>query len=1318
MAEQRHSGLSDSLTAELDRCMVRDRFALRKLIQSRGGKRGVGKGHRRRDQSVKGGRQSKDKRLAARIARSQALAESRRQSVPSVTYPEQLPISARVGEIRAALDKHQVVIVAGETGSGKTTQLPKICLEAGRGVFGVIGHTQPRRVAARTVGARIAEEVGVTFGEQVGYQVRFTDKTSPNTHVKVMTDGILLAETQHDRFLEQYDTLIIDEVHERSLNIDFLLGYLRRILPKRPDLKVIVTSATIDVQRFSRHFGNAPIVEVSGRTYPVEVRYHPLDADIKSVDADELQQRAIVEAVHELLQMEQNAKRPVGILVFLPGEREIRETAQLLRKSGLVGLEILPLYSRLANAEQNRVFADFRGRRIVLATNVAETSLTVPGIRYVIDPGTARVSRYSVRSKVQQLPVERISQASANQRKGRCGRLSDGICIRLYSEEDFEEREAFTQPEIMRTNLAAVILQMLMLRLGDIGEFPFVEKPDQRQVNDGFHLLFELGAVDHQRKITRLGKDMARFPVDLRFARMLLEGAKHGSLAEVLVITSALSVADPRERPYDARDAADKKHARFEDEQSDFTGFLNLWQYYEGQRQALSQGKLRKLCRQEFLAFMRMREWRDVHRELTVLCREQKLHVNETAAPYESVHRALLSGLLGFIGSKNGEHEYAGARNRQHFIFPGSTLFKRRPRWIVSSQLTQTSRLYGRVVAAIDKSWIEPLADHLVERTYSDVGFEPNQGEVLAFEEVTLYALPIVTRRRVHYGAIDSAEARSVFIQKGLVEGLLRSRAPFYRHNSKLLEEIDALESKARKRDIRVRNSVLYDFYDKRLPGHVCGRSDLDQWRKEMERQSPKLLHLQRDRLLARKVDLPEAAFPEAMIVDEMRLALHYHFDPQHEEDGVSVTVPVAVIRQIPQARLDWMIPGLLQEKCLALIRSLPKSVRKNFVPAQDYVERAVASLNYEGRPLVETLAEQLFRLTGVRVDAADFKEASLANHLRMNIRVVGRDGKILGSGRDLTRLRKEFAADAASDVGAGSPHALERKALRSWDFGDLPEHVELSRGGFKVRAYPALMDEKDSVAIMLHDSPLVARANMTAGLVRLLRLRLADQARYATKNVPGFKRFSLYYATIGNVDELLDDIVGAAFRYTFCEDRPPIRTQADFERRLDDRGALFERLNRVGLLVGDALEQAHEIRRQLESPVAARFPEASEDLSEQLMGMLGPGFLRRTPYRWLTQLPRYLKAARYRLEKLPETVLRDGESMAQVRRLAERLDGLTGPLRLSPECEPDVLQYRWMLEELRVSLFAQQLGTSLPVSGKRMDKQWEKVRMSGGGSA
>lgn len=1284
------------LAAQLNQCMVRDRFSLEQIA--------LGK----RRPARPGGGQAKGK-LDDLIKRSIDLAARRHAALPRVSYPEALPITARVDEIKRALNSHQVVIVAGETGSGKTTQLPKICLEAGRGVFGMIGHTQPRRVAARTVGARIAEELGVRFGEQVGYQVRFADKTTPLTHVKLMTDGILLAESQRDRFLDAYDTLIIDEAHERSLNIDFLLGYVRRILPRRPDLKVIVTSATIDVERFSRHFANAPIVQVSGRTYPVEVLYRPVDDEPRAQVADDAQQAAIVDAVEEVLRLESgHGKREAGILVFLPGEREIRETAQSLRRSKIPGLEVLPLYSRLSNAEQNRVFAGFTGRRVVLATNVAETSLTVPGIRYVIDTGVARISRYSLRSKVQQLPIERVSQASADQRKGRCGRLSDGVCIRLYAESDFEEREAFTQPEILRTNLAAVILQMLVLRLGDISRFPFVEMPDERQINDGFQLLFELGAVDHQREVTRLGKEMARFPVDMRFARMLIEAAKKGALSELLVIASALSVVDPRERPHESRAAADEKHVRFDDERSDFLGFWNLWEYYEGQRQALSQGQLRKLCQAEFLSFMRMREWRDVHRELTLLCRDMKLRMNDEPASYEAVHTALLTGLLGFVGSRDGEHEYLGARNRRYHIFPGSALFSKKPRWIVSGQLTQTSRLFGRNVASIDKSWIEPLAQHLVRRTYADIQFELNSGEVTAFEDVTLYSLPIVQRRKVNYAGVDPAQARAVFIQRGLVDGELRSKAAFYRHNNTLLAEVEALESKARKRDIMVRNTDLYDFYDKRLPANVCGRSDLDFWCRTADPEQPRKLYLTREQLLARDVNLSPQAYPESLAVNDLRLKLSYHFDPQHEDDGVSVTVPVAVLRDVPAAKVDWLIPGLLHEKCLALIRSLPKSVRKHFAPAAQYVDQALENMAFDGRPLAETFAERLFRLTGNRVNPADFRPEGIAHHLRMNIRIIDDKGKVLGTGRNLQQLVGEFAEAARVRLADRPRHPLEREGMSDWDCGVLPEFVEISRGALKQKVYPTFVDDGTSVAISLRDSPAEAWALMTDGLIRLFRLQLGDQVSYLKKNVPGFKKSALLYTTVGSAEALLEDVVHAVFRYTFCEGQAEVRSRETFQARLANRAELFEVMNRVGRFLAEICERSHRIRVQLSNPSGPAAAAMIEDVNQQLNRLVGPGFLRVTSMQWLANLPRFLKAIETRLDKGGSG--REVTAMEEVARFEQLLDSLPDWDRQS-----EAVHFRWMLEEFRVSLFAQQLGTSLPVSAKRLSKQWDRVRQSTG---
>ncbi|MCZ6502043.1 MAG: ATP-dependent RNA helicase HrpA, partial [Gammaproteobacteria bacterium] len=836
------------LKAQIDRCMIKDRFRFERELH---------------------GKYSREN-LANKIERSIQLAEKRQASAPKPTYPKNLPLSGKVQEISEAILASQVVIVAGETGSGKTTQLPKICLEINRGIYGTIGHTQPRRVAARTVAHRIAEELGVKFGEQVGYQVRFTDQTNPETHIKVMTDGILLAETQHDKFLETYDTLIIDEAHERSLNIDFLLGYIKRILPKRADLKVIITSATIDVERFSKHFNGAPIIEVSGRTYPVEVHYRPIAESTRARDSDELMYQGILEALHETNQLEKGRGEIGDVLVFLAGEREIREVAHLIRRSPLLNkggknLEVLPLYSRLGLSEQNRVFQRHSMRRVVLATNVAETSLTVPGIRYVIDPGFARISRYSYRSKVQQLPIEAISQASAEQRKGRCGRVSDGVCFRLYAQEDFEARPEFTQPEILRTNLASVILQMLQWRLGDMSKFPFLERPDQRQINDGFHLLNEIQAVDPQRKISRLGKDIVRFPVDLRLARMLLEAGRTGCLSEVLVIASALSVQDPRERPHEHQQAADEAHREYWHEQSDFMAFVNLWGLYEDERQKLTQNQLRKFCRQKYLSFMRMREWRDVHRQLHLRCRELNLKENSRPADYRSIHRALLSGLLGNIGEKTDDNEYTGARNRKHYIFPGSSQFKRRPKWIVSSELVETTRLFARNVAQIDTSWVEPLATHLVRRNFFEPHFDAAKGQVFVYEEVSLYGVVIVKKRRVDFASVNPVQAREIFIQEGLVSQQLESKAGFYRHNNLLISEVEKLESKSRKRDILVDFYALYEFYDQKLPANVVSEYELDAFRNVAEAKAPKLLYLDKAMLMKQQVTLSEKLYPDSI---------------------------------------------------------------------------------------------------------------------------------------------------------------------------------------------------------------------------------------------------------------------------------------------------------------------------------------------------------------------------------------------------------------------------------------------------------------------
>lgn len=1263
--------------------MIKDRFRFRKELHSK----------------------QKRPRLASRIEQSVQLADARREAVPRIEFPETLPITARADDIGKAIAANQVVIIAGETGSGKTTQIPKICLGIGRGVYGMIGHTQPRRVAARTVAHRIAEELGVNVGEQVGFQVRFTDQSAPGTHVKIMTDGILLAETQQDRFLEAYDTIIIDEAHERSLNIDFLLGYLKRILPKRPDLKVIVTSATIDVERFSKHFDAAPVIEVSGRTYPVEVLYRPLDEGSNSRDSDELLYQGVLDALGEIDSLQRKHKGARDVLVFLSGEQEIRELAHLIRRSE-AGFEVLPLYSRLGVAEQNRVFQPHQGRRVILATNVAETSLTVPGIGYVIDPGFARISRYSVRSKVQQLPIEPISRASAEQRKGRCGRISAGVCVRLYSEEDFLSRPEFMSPEILRTNLAAVILQMLSLRLGDMSKFPFVERPDQRQINDGFHLLMELKAVDGKRAITRLGREMTRFPVDLRLARMLLEAGKKGCLSEVLTIVSAIAIQDPRERPHDHQQAADEKHRRHWHEQSDFMALVNLWNFFEDSRQELTQNQLRRFCHENFLSFLRMREWKDNHRQLRLICKEMGMRENREAADYASIHRALLAGLLGNIGERVDEGEYLGARNRKHYIHPGSSQFKRKPRWIVSAELVETTRLFGRTVAQIDSEWVEPLAGHLVKRNYHEPFFDPERGQVFAHEEVMLYGISIIKRRRIDFGAVDPVRARQIFIQFGLVEQQLASNAGFYQHNARMIAEVENLESKSRKRDILVDSFTLYRFYDERLPANVLSEIDLDIWRKVAERSQPKLLYLRKEDLMRQEPALSASLYPDTLEVANTTLNLDYHFDPQHEHDGVSIKVPVAILRQVDEARLDWVIPGLLREKCLALIKSLPKALRRNFVPAPEYADRVLAAgLDYDGRPLHVVLAERLFRLTGVNVAADQFDIESIEKHLRMNIKVIGDDGELLDSSRNLEALVEKYAGQVDREFKRRAKHQVEVQAATDWQFGEIPDYVELEQSGVKLRGYPTIVDKGDSVAVEVVDNEVTATQLGREGLLRLLMLQLNDQKKYLEKNFPGFSRFSIYFATQGSREELLANLVEAVFRYTFIDDLPAVRTEAEFRERLENKQRLISNANMVAELVEQILPQRTEIERLLAQMQTDLNRHACADMRRQLDSLLAPGFISTTTVAWLRHYPRYLAAIRYRIDKMRGNLARDKESTAEIHKYQDRYESLD-----VSGLNEDLRSFRWMLEEYRVSLFAQPLGTSIPVSGKRLEKEWQRA--------
>ncbi len=1280
-----------SLEALLSHCMVSDGIAASRKLQGlkRAGSR---EGH------------PAWKRLAEELERSRERARRRAAARPRPEFAGELPVVAHRDAIEKAIATHQVVVIAGETGSGKTTQLPKICLDMGRGVRGVIGHTQPRRIAARSVATRIAEELGSELGREVGYKVRFRDRTHPDSYIKLMTDGILLAEIQGDRLLAQYDTLIIDEAHERSLNIDFLLGYLKQLLPRRPDLKLIITSATIDTERFSRHFDDAPVIEVSGRSWPVEIRYRPLEGEDEDMQDRDMQQ-AVLDAVDELAALGEG-----DILVFLPGEREIREVAEALRKHHPPHTEILPLYARLSSAEQNRVFAPHRGRRIVLATNVAETSLTVPGIRYVVDTGLARISRYSVRSKVQRLPVEKISQASANQRSGRCGRVAAGVAIRLYSETDFLGRPEFTDPEIRRTHLASVILQMAQLKLGPVERFPFVDPPDSRQVNDGYRLLQELGAMDDARRITPLGRRLARLPLDPRIGRMLLEAERHGALREVLIVAAALSIQDPRERPLESQQQADEAHRRFHHEASDFLSLLNLWEAYESQRRHLSHNKLRRWCKANFLSFVRMREWQEILGQLRGLVGEMGLRVNRQPAGYDAIHRSLLAGLLGNIATKIDDTTYQGARNIRLAIFPGSGLFKKRPKWIMAAQLVETSRLYAHLVAHIDPAWVEPLAGTRLKRSYSEPHWEKRPAQVAAWERVTLYGLTIVPRRRVNYGPIDPEVAREIFIREALVAGEYRTRAPFFRHNRALLEEIRELEHKSRRHDVLVDDETLYAFYDQRIPFGIYSGPRFERWRKQAEREDPKLLFLTREYLMQHgATQVNEARFPDHLSVNGVPLSLRYRFEPGHPADGVTLEVPVELLNQLEPARFEWLVPGLLEEKITALLRGLPKTERKNFVPVPDYARACMEALVPGDGSLLDALSAHLRRISGVEVTPALWKAVELPPHLAMNFRVVDDEGTILGEGRDLAALQSTLAGRAKAGFAARSRLPLEREGITRWDFGELPATVTFDRGGLTLKGYPALVDAGASVAIRVFDTPQAAREAMEGGLCRLFQLALADKMRYLRRNLPFDQSTRLRHAALGRGETLEDELLGAVTRQVFLAEGTDIRDADTFQRHLSQaRDRLLACANETCAVVTEILALHQRLRKRLEGSLSPAWIHSVGDMRDQLSRLVHPGFIRETPWCWMQQIPRYLKALELRLEKLQGGVERDLANLRQFRPLWERYLQWAEAAGEEPCHDERWVEYRWLLEELRVSLFAQQLGTRRPVSVKRLSRYFD----------
>ncbi|MFJ5847355.1 ATP-dependent RNA helicase HrpA [Streptomyces sp. NPDC092903] len=1248
--------------------------------------------------------------------------------LPALTYPEQLPVSQKKDEILEAIRDHQVVIVAGETGSGKTTQIPKICMELGRGVRGMIGHTQPRRIAARTVAERIAEELKTPLGEAVGWKVRFTDQVNQDaTFVKLMTDGILLAEIQTDRELLAYDTIIIDEAHERSLNIDFLLGYLARLLPKRPDLKVVITSATIDPERFARHFGEAPIVEVSGRTYPVEVRYRPL-LEEESEDADRDQITAICDAVDEL-----QDEGPGDVLVFLSGEREIRDTADALGKRNLRHTEVLPLYARLSHAEQHRVFQRHTGRRVVLATNVAETSLTVPGIKYVIDPGNARISRYSHRTKVQRLPIERISQASANQRKGRCGRTSDGICIRLYSEDDFLTRPEFTDPEILRTNLASVILQMTAAGLGDIEKFPFIDPPDHRNIRDGVQLLQELGALDQEKKtpgegkkgqrLTPLGRKLSQLPVDPRLARMVIEADRNGCVREVMVIAAALSIQDPRERPSEKQTQADQQHARFKDETSDFLAFLNLWRYIREQQKERGSSSFRRMCKQEYLNFLRIREWQDIYAQLRTVAKQMGLEIDDSsdaAAPEQSVHTSLLAGLLSHIGLKDTEkNEYVGARNAKFAIFPGSALFKKQPRFVMSAELVETSRLWARVNARVEPEWIEPLAQHLLKRTYSEPHWEKDQAAVMAYERVTLYGVPIVAQRKINFGRIDQEASRDLFIRNALVEGDWRTHHQFFHDNRKLLGEVEELEHRARRRDILVDDETLFDFYDQRIPEHVVSGAHFDSWWKHKRRDEPDALDFERSMLINEKAgNVTKDDYPDSWRQGKLKFRVTYQFEPGADADGVTVHIPLQVLNQVTSEGFDWQIPGLREEVVTELIRSLPKPIRRHYVPAPNYADKFLDRAVPLQEPLPFTLARELQRMVGVPVTADDFDLTRIPDHLKITFRIVDERRRKVAEDKDLEALRvqlrpkaRQALSKAAAATAGPTGESIERSGLTDWTIGTLDRVFETRRAGQPVKAYPALVDQEGAaagtVAVRLFDTEAEQQQAMWRGTRKLILLNIpVNPAKFASEKLTNQQKLALSRNPHGSIQALFDDCATAAADRLIAAHGGPAWDEASFRKLYDKvRADLVDLTVRTVGQVQQVLAAWQACERRLKATSSLVLINNVTDVREHLARLVPPGFVTATGLRRLPDLMRYLVAEDRRLQQMPTNVQRDTARMEKVHEMQDEYAWLLEQLPQGRPVPQEVLDIRWMIEELRVSYFAHALGTAFPVSDKRIVK-------------
>lgn len=1290
------------LANRIDRAMQIDRYRLRRSL-------------RWVQEAARDGKQFEQKlaQLTKDLERSLELRTQREAARPVCNFDLDLPILARREEIADAIREHQVVVVCGETGSGKSTQLPKICLELGRGITGLIGHTQPRRVAARTIAARLAEELNSSIGEHVGFQIRFTDTTNPQTFVKLMTDGIMLAETQGDRYLDRYDTIIIDEAHERSLNIDFLIGYLRNILPKRRDLRVIITSATIDAESFAAHFSTpdhpVPIIEVSGRTYPVEVRYRPPDTVGEDDETLSIPDQ-IAQAATEL------CKEGTGdILTFLPTERDILEVAKPLRSRSFAGhekVQLLPLYGRLSIAEQNKVFKPTGQRRMVLATNVAESSLTVPGIRYVIDTGTARISRYSPRSKVQRLPIEPISRASADQRKGRCGRVGPGICIRLFGEDDFWKRDQYTTPEIRRTNLAAVILRMLSLRLGTVDEFPFLDPPRMDAINDGYRTLFELGAVDDRRRLTDVGRALSRLPIDPRIGRMILAADQEGCLHEMLIIASAIEVQDPRDRPVEKQKHADEAHSKFTHEDSDFLTYLNLWDFYHNLREKLSRSQIRKACQQSFLSDVRMREWHDVHRQLARIVSDTGLKTSARRNDADSIHRALLCGLLSNVAMRRDGSEYEGAGGTSFYVWPGSASFERKPKWIVAGELVETSRRYLRNVAPIQPNWIEPLAAHIVKRSYTDPFWSSKSGTVLAYEKVTLFGLTIVSGRRTPYGQHDPVTARRLFIEHALVGDEFNSEPKFLKHNRKLLADLQSMGAKSRAPDYLVGDSAQFAFYDARLPEDCFDAASLSRWLKAAAAGEIERLKMTLSDLMGESSGHDASAFPDHIHAGSLNLDIDYRFQPGDEDDGLTITVPKEGLQQLDARRLEWLVPGRVEEKLTALIRSLPKAQRRSFIPAPDIARRAAGMMPFAEGDFLAVAAQTLGKIAGETLSPGAFKLDKLPEHLRMNVRVVDEAGELLAEGRDLQRLAADVGIEGSANASLISDGEWERDGIKVWDFGELPQSITIRRGDFVLEAYPSLVDAGDSVSLRLATTREGADSQTRAGLRRLFCLAEHRELKSQVHWLPNIDRLQLCAATMKHSRDLREQLIDLAAELAYLRGQSLPRDAEAFEAaRKIGRKELLVAAQDLAKVVGPLLERYHEVQVKLREATAPNIQECVTDIRQQLARLIADGFWTNTPWNWLTQYPRYLEALVVRLDKLcTGGGPRDRQAMQELAPHQRRSDECLEAGGVAKESLAALEEYRWMLEEFRVSLFAQQLGTSIKISPQRLEKQWGKV--------